>query len=237
MIWGIERPTSFLPYVIAGLFLAVGNVLLTYSIYRIDVTVLSPFFALRTAFTAVLGLFLLNERFTIIEYLLMAVIFVCGVLVKIDEKFSWKKFRTDSLWLATLCMFFLALSSVAIKISSTGGTYWNNMFWINVFTVTFLTATIPIFRRELIKTPIKKYLGALGYSTFGGLGRVLMFYGLAINATITTIVISLPISMLITIPLAYVSPELLEKHTTKVYVYRLIVAAVMIGSSIKLSLR
>lgn len=54
--FGIKAPTSFLPYIIAGLFLAVGNIFLTYAIYRLDVTVISPLFALRTAFTAIIGI-------------------------------------------------------------------------------------------------------------------------------------------------------------------------------------
>lgn len=111
------------------------------------------------------------------------------------------------------------------------------MFWINLFTSIFLLLTIPKFIKDIKVTPIRKYVGALGYSLTGGIGRLLMFFGLATNVTVTTAVTSLPMSMIMTIPLAYVFPQLLEKHTTKIYIIRLILAAITIGCSIKLSLR
>lgn len=234
--FGITLPQKFLPYVIAGLFLAIGNIFLTYSIYKLDVTVLSPLFALRTAFTAILGLLFLNESFSLFQYLLILIIFIAGIFIRVDESFSFKKFSKD-LWLGVACMFFLSLSSATIKIASVGGTYWNNIFWINIFTSLFLLLTFPKFKKDLHITPIGRYLGALGYSFFGGIGRLLMFFGLATNATVTTVVTSLPISMFITIPLAYVFPQLLEKHTTKVYIIRILLAFIMIICSLKLSLR
>lgn len=237
LAFGVAKvPNKLFPYMIAGLCLALGNILLTYSIYKLDVTVLSPLFSLRSAFTAILGAIFLNEHFSFFQYLLITAIFISGMLIQVDEHFSIKKFRFNHLKYGIACMFFLALSGITIKIASTNGTYWNNMLWINGFTSLFLTTTIPLFIKEIKQTPITKYIGALGYSLSGGLGRLFMFFGIAINATITTVVISLPVSMLITIPLSYVFPQLLEKHSTKIYLYRLLLAALMIGCSIKLSL-
>lgn len=237
-IFGVAKiPINFVPYIIAGVFLAIGNIFLTYSIYKLDITVISPLFALRTAFTAILGALFLQEHFSLFEYLLITLIFISGMLIRLDEGFSLKKLSFNDLKYGIACMFFLALSGVTIKIASTNGTYWNNMLWINAFTTLFLTTTIPLFIKEILKTPLNKYLGAFGYSLSGGIGRILMFYGMAINATITTVVISIPTSMLVTIPLSYIFPQLLERHTTKIYIYRLLLAVVMITCSIKLSLR
>ena len=238
LILGEARiPVNFFSFALAGLFLAIGNMLLTYSIYKLDITVISPLFSLRTAFTAILGALFLGEIFSLFEYLLIGVIFLSGTLIKVDEKFSLKNFKLNDLKYGIACMLFLALSGATIKIASVEGTYWNNMLWINLFTSLFLLTTIPLFIRDLKNTPIKKYVGALGYSLSGGFGRLLMFFGLGINATITTVVISLPLSMLITIPLSYIFPRLLEKHSTGVYLYRLLLATIMIVCSIKLSLR
>jgi hypothetical protein len=181
----------------------------------------------------------LSERFTFLEYLFIGVIFLCGILIRVDEKFSLKAFRDKyrDLWVGVMCMLFLALSGVSIKFASTSGSYWNNMLWINLITSMTLSLTIPFFFRDALKTPVRKYLGALGYAISGSTGRLLMFLGLAINATVATAIISLPLSMLMTIPIAYISPQLLEKHSTKIYIYRLLVAAVMIACSVKLSLR
>lgn len=234
--FGIKVPISFFPYIVAGFFLAIGNILLTYSIFKLDVTVISPLFALRTAFTAIIGVIFLKESFNTFQYIMILIIFVSGLLIRVDENFSVKKSMHD-LWIGITCMFFLSVSSATIKIASVNGSYWNNVFWINFFTSIFLLLTIPKFIKDIKSTPIHKYIGALGYSLAGGIGRLLMFFGLASNVTVTTAVTSLPISMLMTIPLAYTFPQLLEKHTTKIYIIRLILAAIMIGCSIKLSLR
>ena len=232
----ISWPANYLPYISAGFFLAVGTVLLTYSIFKLDVTVISPLFALRTAFTAILSFVFLQEKFSGFEYLLILIIFICGMLVKLDENFSLKKITSD-IWMGVLCMLFLSLSNITIKYASVGGNYWQNTLWINIFSMLFLLFTLPKFYSDLRKTPVNKYLGALGYAITGGIGRLLSFFAIAINATVTTAITSLPTSMLITIPLAYIFPKLLEKHTTKVYVIRLVLAAIMVGCSIKLSLR
>ncbi|KKQ23873.1 MAG: hypothetical protein US40_C0010G0007 [Candidatus Roizmanbacteria bacterium GW2011_GWC2_37_13] len=237
IVSGIIIPSSITLFVVSGFFLALGNIFLTYSLYKLDITIFSPLFALRTAFTAILGLLFLGEKFTLFQYLLILLIFISGMFIKIDENFSFKKFKLQGLGYGIACMFFLSLSSMAIKIASVNGNYWNNIFWINIFTTLFLIFTIPMFIKEITKTPLKKYFGALGYSLFGGIGRILMFFGLATNVTITTVVTSLPLSMIITIPLVYIFPKLLEKHSTKIYIYRLILAAIMVGSAIELSLR
>jgi len=234
--FGINLPGNLTPYIVAGFFLAIGNILLTYSIYTLDVTVISPLFALRTAFTAIIGVLFLKEHFSVLQYLMIIIIFLSGLLIRIDEKFSLKKSMRD-LWLGVACMFFLSVSSATIKIASVNSGYWNNVFWINLFTSMFLLLTIPKFIKDIKSTLITRYIGALGYSLTGGIGRLLMFFGLASNVTVTTAVTSLPLSMIITIPLAYIFPQLLEKHTTKIYVIRLILATIMIGCSIKLSLR
>lgn len=234
--FGIKAPANFLPYIVAGLFLAIGNIFLTYSIYKLDVTVISPLFALRTAFTAIIGILFLKENFNFVQYLMIVIIFISGLLIRVDENFSFKKSMHD-LWLGIACMFFLSISSATIKIASVNGSYWNNVFWINFFTSVFLLLSVPKFIFDLKSTPIKKYIGALGYSLAGGVGRLLMFFGLASNVTVTTAVTSLPMSMIMTIPLAYVFPQLLEKHTIRIYIIRLLLAIVMITCSIKLSLR
>ena len=157
LFFGVAKiPTNFLPYIIAGLFLAIGNILLTYSIYKLDITIISPLFALRTAFTAVLGALFLQEHFSLFEYLLITLIFVSGMLIRVDEHFSLKKFKFNDLKYGIACMFFLALSGITIKMASTNGTYWNNMLWINTFTALLLTTTIPLFMKEIRKTSVAR---------------------------------------------------------------------------------
>ena len=234
--FGLSYPQNIIPYVIAGFFLSIGNILLTYSIYKLDITIISPLFAFQTAFTAILGWLFLSETFTSFQYFQIFLIFLCGIFIKLDESFSIKKFSSD-LWIGVICMLFLSVSRATFKIANNGGDYWSTIFWVNLFTMLFLLFTIPKFKSSLRSTPLKNYFGALGYSLLGNIGRIFMFIGLSVNATITTVVTSIPTSMLMTIPLAYIFPQLLEKHSTKVYLIRLILAAVMIFCSLKLTLR
>jgi len=55
------------------------------------------------------------------------------------------------------------------------------------------------------------------------------------NVVITSIITSLPISIVLTFIFSIFAPQLLEKHTLKVYAVRLIAAGTMIFAALKLS--
>jgi hypothetical protein len=56
------------------------------------------------------------------------------------------------------------------------------------------------------------------------------------NVTISSAIISLPMSMIMAFLFSIFAPNLLEKHTLKVYAIRFTAAAIMIISALKLSM-
>jgi hypothetical protein len=98
-----------------------------------------------------------------------------------------------------------------------------------------LLATAPLFLKELrrvAKNQVMAVSGAAFVSTVGGLASIRAY---AENVSISTAIISLPFSMMIAVTLAIFAPNLLEKHSRKVYAIRLSATAVMFLAALKLS--
>jgi len=66
----------------------ISSTLFILALSQLDVSVLTPLFSFRTVFAVILGALFLNEVLTTHQYLLVAIIFVFGLFVSVDEKFS-----------------------------------------------------------------------------------------------------------------------------------------------------
>lgn len=164
-----------------GVANAVSGTLFVLAFYAVDLSVLSPLSNLRTPVAALIGALIFREALTPMQQILIAVVFLAGLLIQYEEKFSLRKLRSRGIVLMDR-YYSLAVSSVLM----TAGL----LFSIRAF---------------------------------------------AENISISTAIISVPLSMLLTVGLAYFRPELLEKHTAKVYAVRLVSAVVMFGAALALS--
>ncbi len=84
------------------------------------------------------------------------------------------------------------------------------------------------------RTPIKEYTGILLISVLGVIGTLAASAAVAQNVSISTAIISLPVSMVLVFILSFLKPDLLEKHTLKVYAVRFFAAVVMFVATLGL---
>ena len=122
-----------------------------------------------------------------------------------------------------------------IKYASAGNGFLEVSFWSNLLTVVFLLPTLPLFIKDAQKTALKSYSGIALTTILWTIGFLFLVKALAENISITSAIMSVPLSMLFVMILAIVSPKLLEKHTPKVYFIRKIAAVVMFVAALGLS--
>lgn len=231
----VNIPSTWGNLTISAIFNLLFIIFYTLSIFSLDVSVISPLFNFRTAFGVILSILILKEVLTSTQILLIALIFIAGTFVSLDEKFSPKSFFRRSIFYGILMTFFLALSSIYIKKSIADTGYWQTNLFNPLITWVLLIFTIPLFYKEIKSINIKQILGVTAMSLCVAIANILANRAYADNVSISTAIIALPISLIIVFLLSIFSPQLLEKHTLKVYAIRFTAAAVMIFSALNLS--
>lgn len=232
---GLGIPKMWGNIFLAGLTTAIFSSIYIYVLYKIDVSVTSPLFNFRTIFALFFGAVMLHETIYSWQYPLILLTIVAGFFVTYNEKFSLKSFFNFHVLLLIIGMAVLAIYSVFLNRAMAETGYWNATFWNMFLAPFFLLPTIPFFKKDVRKVNFKQ-LGSLTIVSFAGIvGVIASNVAYAANVGLSSIIISIPFSMLIAIALATFWPTLLEKHTAKVYAVRLAAAAVMIISALKLS--
>ncbi len=236
VFYGVTWPTAWGNLVWAGLFYALSNVFYILSLYSLDVSVLSPLFNFRAVFSLILGYLFLGESLNSFQLFLVVLILIGGLLVTLDERWSLKTFLSRGVSLAMLLMVWLSLMAVFINRAVIEVGFWPTTLFMLLIGQAFLLLTLPKFIRSLkiITAPNFLFVGLMGLVSFVATLSVNRAYG--VNVGLSTVVISLPISMILAFVLSRVRPELLEKHSLGVYAVRFAAAAVMIVSAVKLSL-
>ena len=231
---GAGMPTEWINVFFAAVFYALGNIFFILTLYRLDVSVITPFNSIRTAFGALLGALFLQEILSGFQYGLIAVIFVSGFFVSLDEKLSAKSFFNKNIVLAFLLMLFLALEGMFVKKAAADIGYWSTILWIGVISITLLLFTIPLFKKDLVIISTKQYGLTFFMSMLELLATLAAYKAYAGNASISGAIISVPVSMILVFIVSFFAPTLFEKHTLKIYAVRFIAAAVMIIAALKL---
>ena len=111
----IEIPKVWTSLLIASGLSAICCVLFMISTYRIDVSVLSPLYNVKTGLAVFFAWLLLGETMTPFQTVLVGVIIVMGFIVSIDEKTTLKSFFRKDILVAMFFMFLLALYVVFLK--------------------------------------------------------------------------------------------------------------------------
>jgi drug/metabolite transporter (DMT)-like permease len=203
---------------------------------KLDITVLSPLFNLKLVITVLLGYFFLGEILTTRMIFLIGVVVIAGVFATMDERFSLKSFLNKNIMLGIFLMFFASIQVLLINRAMSQNDYWTGMMWMVIMSIIFSFAiNFPRFYKDLKKTKIKDYSGVVLLAIFGGLSDLAVYKAYEGNIGISSIIFSLPISMILTLFFVFWKPDLLEKHTVKVYIIRLAATAVMILGAIGLS--
>lgn len=235
VLYSVGIPVNWNPVIISSLFSALFLICYVYALYHVDVSVFSPLYNIRTALSPLLGIVLLGELLNGPQYFLIAVIFVAGLFVSIDERFSIHSFFQKPILVFCLAMVCLTLSTIYIQKSIAVNDYWTATVWITILTQLLLGITIPKWYKD-IRTIRPKHIGSLFFVAFVGmLGILAANKAFEKNVSISTAIISIPSSMILVFLLSRIAPKLLEHHTVRVYIVRFISAGIMITAALQLS--
>jgi drug/metabolite transporter (DMT)-like permease len=228
-------PTNWWPILLVGVCYTFSGTLYILALSRLDISILSPMYSLRSVFAVLLGAILFAEHLTHIQVLLVLVVFIGGLLVSMDEKLSIRSFFRPTVALALSAVAASAVSAAAIKNALQTQEYWAVNFWGNVIPLVLLLPTIPLFWKDFRKSKPVHFSGVVLLSVFSMVGALAANRAFATNIGISSTIIAVPSSMILAFLFSVFAPKLLEKHTMKVYAVRFAAAAVMIAAALKLS--
>lgn len=228
-------PTNWWPILIVAICYTFSGTLYILALSRLDISILSPLYALRSVFAVLLGALLFVEHLTQIQMLLVVVVFIGGLLVSMDEKLSIRSFFRPTIALALAAVIASAVSAAAVKNALQTQDYWTVNFWGNAIPVILLLPTISLFWNDFRKSKPVHFSGVVFLSIFSMLGTLAANRAFATNIGISSTIIAVPASMILAFLFSIFAPKLLEKHTIKVYAIRFAAATVMIIAALKLS--
>jgi drug/metabolite transporter (DMT)-like permease len=235
LFYHIGWPHQWENIIIAGLFYALSGVFYTWSLYLLDVSVLSPLFNFRSVFSVLLGVWLLGQLLTTQQYVLIGITFVAGLFVSFDEHFKLRSFFRIPILIALIAMVVIAAYGIYINKAIAVNGYWTTTVWAYVIAQILLTFTWPKFGRDIRKIS-KKQISALAILSIAGTaGMLAANQAYTGKVGIASTIISLPVSMVLAFLFAVFAPTILEKHTMKTYAIRFIAAAIMLAAAIKLT--
>lgn len=233
---GAVVPSSWTFVTLAGFSLALSSVMYIASLKALDVSVLTPLFNIRAVITVVLGWAFLGETLTTQNILIVALVVAAGVCATMDERFSPRSFFTKSIAVGLAYMLVLSVQSVFVNRAIAQTDYWTTTLWMGLLAIVFSFVFLyPRFKEDFVRSRPRDYIGVLVLSLLGAGGDLAAYKAFEGNIGVSSVIISLPISMVFAFVLAIWKPSLLEKHTVKVYLIRFSAAAIMIWGALKLS--
>jgi uncharacterized membrane protein len=232
---GAGIPAAWANIILASLCAAVAGVFYTLALYRMDVSVLVPLFSFRSALAVIFGAMFLGEILNFEQYTYIAVIFVLGFFVHLDERLSLRAFFHKGTAFILLDIVALVLMAIFTKNAIQESGFWTASIWIIFLDVVWSLPTIYFFKKDVRLTKFTQW-GLLALVAVGGVvGDLAGNKAFSANVGLSSVIISLPLSMIIAALFSWLAPHLLEKHSVKVYAIRFIAAGLMIYSAIKLT--
>lgn len=232
----IEVPTKWPTLIITAMLSAICCVLFMIATYRLDVSVLSPLYNVRTGLSVLFAALLLGEIMNPMQIFLVGVIIVMGFLVTIDEKTTVKSFFRRDILIAMIFMVLLALYTVFLKKTILELGYWNATVWVAVLNLIFLIPTYPKFASDVKTLTLKQLIPVVIVTATSTVAYLISNKAYETNVGITSVIMTFPASMIIAFVLAVIWPKLMERHTMKVYAMRFAATAVMFVCSMQLTL-
>lgn len=235
----VTLPVAWGNIILAALLYAASGILYLTVLQKLDISIITPLLNLRVILSVMLGVFFLGESYSLSSYLLMAVAVLAGFFVALDEKFSFRSFFRKGIILLILEIFVLSFYYffVGKAVAETG--FWEASLWVDILAQLFLLLTIPFFYKDFRQLKRKNLGGIFMMAVLGTIGVLTANKAVSENMGISNLILSLPLSMVMVILLALFFPkkaQLLEKHTLRVYITRLLATAVMLAATLKLTL-
>ena len=232
----IEMPQKWLNLIITSLLSAVACVLFMIATYRLDVSVISPLYNVRTGLSVLFAALLLGETMNAFQVMLVGIIIFMGFLVTIDETTTIKSFFRRDILIAMAFMVILALYTVYLKKTILDIGYWNATVWVALLSLVFLIPTYPKFIHDAKKITKKQLIPVVIVSITSVVAYLVSNKAYESNVGISSVIMTFPSSMIIAFVLAMIWPKLLERHTMKVYALRFTATAIMFVCAVQLTL-
>ena len=233
---GATIPVNWRFILLAGLFVTLSFTAYIAALKNLDVSALAPLYNIRVIITVLLGFLFLKEVLPVRSLWLISLVVFAGFFATMDEKFSLRSFFQKNVSMGLLYMSVLSVQSVFVNRAIAETDYWTATMWIGLLAMVFsFLLFYPRFKKDLAKSKPSDYLGVLVLAILGGLGDLAAYKAFSSNVGISSVIISLPISMVLAFLFSIFKPSLLEKHTLNVYFVRFSAAAVMIWSALQLS--
>ncbi len=232
---GLGIPPYWFNIFMAGFCTALYSAIYIFCLFKLDISISSPLFNFKTIFALILGALMLGETIKSWQYPLIIITIIAGFFVTYDEKFSLKSFFNKIVFLLIFSMAILALYIVFLNRAIAEVGYWNATFWTTIIVPFFLLPTFPLFKKDVKRINLKQLGSLIVISIAGVTGVIASNVAYAVNVGLSSVIISIPFSVLIAIALAAFWPWLIEKHTVKVYAVRLFATFIMIACALKLS--
>jgi drug/metabolite transporter (DMT)-like permease len=233
--FGVGWPSDWRSLIVAGFMSAVTAVAYTFSLYILDVSVLSSLYTFRAPMSVLLGVLWFKELLTPLQIGLIIAITIGGMFVSVDEHMSVRSFFRKPVLFGLFNVFLSTIYNANVKFAATQNSYWTTVFWYNLLTLLFLLGTIPFFRKEIPKFQLKNYSHVALSAILAGIGGITVIAAIVGNLGISTAILTLPLTLIAAMILSFVAPHLLEKHPPKVYAVRLVAALVMFAAALGLS--
>ena len=218
---------------LTSLTITIAMILYFFVLYHIDASVIGPLYNFRIFFSILLSTIFLHEILNPTYYLWIGILTIGGFFVTFNEKTKLKSFFQKPVFIFLIYVFGLALMSIFINKGVNISGYWNFTFWYKVISFILVLFTIPFFKKDF-KVSRKQFSTISIISLIGFLGTLFANQAFSINVTIPTAIFSIPGSMIIIFILSRLKPDLLEKHSLKVYTIRFFAASIMIFAAFQL---
>ncbi len=233
--YGGRIPQSWLFISLAAIALSIGNVAGLAAVRVLDVSVISPLFNIRVVMTVVLSYLFLGERYQLDAVLLMVAIIISGFFATMDEKFSLKSFFSRNILIGLLFMLLLSIQSIFINRAIEQTSYWTAMLWMSIISIIVSTILLyPKCKADIADINPKQYMSVAVLAIIAGIGDLAAYKAFEKNVGLSSVIISLPLSMVIAVIVAKWKPNLLENHPVKVYLVRFIATGIMIWGALQL---
>lgn len=178
---------------------------------------------------------MLGEKISPLHVILIGLIFLAGIFVNVDEKLKLKAFFRPAMAIVMLFLLSLSLFGVFTNLAIAENGFWATTLWTMIIAQIMSLVTLPLFWKDLLRTKIKRYSGLLVMSIASAVAAVTANAAYASNVGITSVILSLPFSMIFTICISTFNPRLMEHHKAKIYAVRVAAAGFMLLAALELS--
>lgn len=223
-----------LPYAIP---IFVGIYCLAHAMFTADITVMAPIGNLGNVFVPVLAMLVLKESVSLEKLPWFLLIVLAGFLVSYNERLKFKAFWNKDVLLVLIFVFCISVTRIVAPSVIKYFGYWNFIFYEFTYMgfLGLLLLTPFLYRKIKISlTPV--FFLALGV-VFEFLGLLFMLKALTYQLIMPVLIVSLPLSSVITFIISRFNKNLLEDHSLKTYFIRFIAMGVMLFGIVMLAVQ